>query len=173
MAYRVYPIACACPDNSHPKPIPGLHQSCDGVDHGQPARRILGRRHFQSLVSRSDLTLPAVPHDAPCSTLLQGTTRASMLIRDHLPQKLAELVSEELAELIDGGYANAAQQANQRDRSFNVRQRCKAITTILPVTFQVTSVERYGHGSVDFPTDVCLACSFAAVWFRELVGAVS
>ena len=68
------------------------------------------------------MTLPVhQPHDALFRALLEDTTRAGRLIRDYLPERFAELVSDEPVQLIDGSFVDEELRTSQSDRLFKVR----------------------------------------------------
>ena len=74
------------------------------------------------LVSRFDMALPVhQPDDALFRALLEDTTRAATLIRDYLPEKLADFLSDEPVQLIDGSFVDEDLRTSQSDRLFKLR----------------------------------------------------
>ncbi len=64
---------------------------------------------------------PAQPHDALFRVLLEHPGRAATLLRDHLPEPIAERLTGEPPRLIDGTFVDEALRGSQTDRLFEVR----------------------------------------------------
>lgn len=64
---------------------------------------------------------PAQPHDALFRALLEHPGRAAALLRDHLPESVAERLTGEPPRLIDGTFVDEALRGSQTDRLFEVR----------------------------------------------------
>ncbi len=67
------------------------------------------------------LGTPTTPHDALFRALLTNPERAGAVLRDHLPEPIAERLDANPPRLIDGSFVDEALRGSQADRLFEAR----------------------------------------------------
>ena len=104
----------------------------------------------------------STPHDALVRALLEDPARAQALIRDHLPNDLAALVSGAPPEILDGSYVDDSLRGSQSDLLMKVTLR-SGKPTFLYVLVEHKSTPDHG-------TLLQLAGYMVRIWQRHANG---